>query len=53
MSDALKPLIGTAAEPINPEVWEWDARVVGHDRCPVVDTYWQTETGCMVITGTP
>ena len=38
-------LIGTVGEPINPEAWEWYWRVVGDGRCPVVDTWWQTETG--------
>ena len=38
-------LLGTVGEPINPEAWEWYWRVVGDGRCPVVDTWWQTETG--------
>ncbi|GAB4275653.1 MAG: acetate--CoA ligase [Coriobacteriia bacterium] len=46
-------LLGTVGEPINPEVWEWYHRVVGKGRCPVVDTYWQTETGGHVITPLP
>ncbi len=46
-------LLGTVGEPINPEVWEWYHRVIGRGRCPVVDTYWQTETGGFVITPLP
>ena len=43
-------LLGTVGEPINPEAWEWYHRVVGDGRCPIVDTYWQTETGaCMMV----
>ena len=38
-------LLGTVGEPINPEAWEWYWRVVGDGRCPIVDTWWQTETG--------
>src|SRR5262249_28923842 len=38
-------LLGTVGEPINPEAWEWYHRVVGDGRCPIVDTWWQTETG--------
>src|SRR5690606_22025047 len=38
-------LLGTVGEPINPEAWEWYYRVVGEERCPIVDTWWQTETG--------
>ncbi|GBU09712.1 acetyl-CoA synthetase [Gammaproteobacteria bacterium] len=43
-------LLGTAGEPINPEAWEWYYRVIGDSRCPIVDTWWQTETGGPVIT---
>jgi acetyl-CoA synthetase len=43
-------LLGTVGEPINPEAWEWYWRVVGDGRCPVVDTWWQTETGGILIT---
>ncbi|MAT49869.1 MAG: acetate--CoA ligase [Porticoccaceae bacterium] len=50
--DSLK-LLGTVGEPINPEVWEWYFRVVGKGRCPVVDTWWQTETGAHMITPLP
>ncbi len=46
-------LIGTVGEPINPEAWEWYHRVVGGGRCYVVDTWWQTETGGIMITGMP
>ena len=43
-------ILGTVGEPINPEAWEWYYRVVGEERCPIVDTWWQTETGGMLIT---
>ena len=43
-------LLGTAGEPINPEAWEWYYRVIGEGRCPILDTWWQTETGAPVIT---
>jgi acetyl-CoA synthetase len=46
-------LLGTVGEPINPEAWEWYYRVVGDGRCPVVDTWWQTETGAHMITPLP
>ncbi len=46
-------IIGTVGEPINPEAWEWYHRVVGGERCYVVDTWWQTETGGIMITGMP
>ena len=46
-------LLGTVGEPINPEVWEWYYRVVGGERCPIVDTWWQTETGGHMITPLP
>ncbi len=46
-------LLGTVGEPINPEAWEWYFRVVGQERCPVVDTWWQTETGAHMITPLP
>jgi acetyl-CoA synthetase len=46
-------LLGTVGEPINPEVWEWYHRVVGEGRCPIVDTWWQTETGGILITPLP
>ena len=46
-------LLGTVGEPINPEAWEWYHRVVGDGRCPIVDTWWQTETGGILITPLP
>ncbi len=46
-------LLGTVGEPINPEVWEWYHGVVGERRCPVVDTWWQTETGGIMISPLP
>ncbi|MBL4583690.1 MAG: acetate--CoA ligase [Pseudomonadales bacterium] len=45
--------LGTVGEPINPEAWEWYFRVIGESRCPVVDTWWQTETGGIMITPLP
>ena len=42
-------ILGTVGEPINPEAWEWYHRVVGDSRCPIVDTWWQTETGAIMI----
>jgi acetyl-CoA synthetase len=46
-------LLGTVGEPINPEAWEWYYRVVGDGRCPIVDTWWQTETGAALIAPLP
>ena len=46
-------LLGTVGEPINPEAWEWYYHVVGDGRCPIVDTWWQTETGGILITPLP
>jgi acetyl-CoA synthetase len=46
-------LLGSVGEPINPEAWEWYHRVVGDDRCPIVDTWWQTETGGILISPLP
>ena len=46
-------LLGTVGEPINPEAWEWYHRVVGDSRCPIVDTWWQTETGAHMLTPLP
>ena len=43
-------ILGTVGEPINPEAWEWYFKVVGDSSCPIVDTWWQTETGAMMIT---
>ncbi len=50
--DSLR-ILGTVGEPINPEVWLWYREKVGHNRCPVVDTWWQTETGGFMITPLP
>ena len=46
-------LLGTVGEPINPEAWEWYYKVVGEERCPIVDTWWQTETGGIMLTPLP
>ena len=46
-------LLGSVGEPINPEAWEWYFHVVGDSRCPIVDTWWQTETGAIMITPLP
>ncbi len=46
-------LLGSVGEPINPEAWEWYHHVVGDERCPIVDTWWQTETGGILITPLP
>ncbi|TMB41658.1 MAG: acetate--CoA ligase [Deltaproteobacteria bacterium] len=46
-------LLGTVGEPINPEAWMWYHRVIGRERCPIVDTWWQTETGGIMITPLP
>ena len=46
-------LLGTVGEPINPEAWEWYHKVIGESRCPIVDTWWQTETGGILITPLP
>jgi acetyl-CoA synthetase len=46
-------LLGSVGEPINPEAWEWYYRVVGDSRCPIVDTWWQTETGAHMLTPLP
>jgi acetyl-CoA synthetase len=46
-------LLGTVGEPINPEAWMWYYRVIGNKRCPIVDTWWQTETGSILITPLP
>jgi len=52
-SRASLTLLGTVGEPINPEAWEWYYHVVGDSRCPIVDTWWQTETGGILITPLP
>jgi acetyl-CoA synthetase len=46
-------LLGTVGEPINPEAWRWYHRVIGQERCPIMDTWWQTETGTFMITPLP
>ncbi len=46
-------LLGTVGEPINPEAWMWYHRTIGNERCPIVDTWWQTETGAIMITPLP
>ena len=46
-------LLGTVGEPINPEVWKWYYKIIGKEKCPIVDTWWQTETGGMMISPLP
>jgi acetyl-CoA synthetase len=46
-------LLGSVGEPINPEAWKWFHRVIGKEKCPIMDTWWQTETGAFMITPTP
>ena len=46
-------LLGSVGEPINPEAWKWYYRVIGKEKCPIMDTWWQTETGSFMITPTP
>jgi len=46
-------LLGTVGEPINPEVWKWYYRIIGKEKCPIIDTWWQTETGGMLISPLP
>jgi len=46
-------LLGTVGEPINPEAWVWYQQTIGHGRCPIVDSWWQTETGSIMIAGLP
>ena len=53
LAQASLRLLGSVGEPINPEAWEWYHRVVGDERCPIVDTWWQTETGGILITPLP
>jgi acetyl-CoA synthetase len=50
--DSLR-LLGTVGEPINPEAWMWYREFIGHNNCPIVDTWWQTETGAIMITPIP
>src|SRR5262249_26607535 len=45
--------LGTVGEPINPEAWMWYQRVIGKNRCPIVDTWWQTETGAIMMSPLP
>jgi acetyl-CoA synthetase len=52
-SRASLKLLGTVGEPINPEAWQWYHKVVGEERCPIVDTWWQTETGGIMISPLP
>jgi len=46
-------LLGTVGEPINPEAWMWYQQVIGHGKCPIIDTWWQTETGAMMLSPVP
>ncbi len=46
-------LLGTVGEPINPEVWKWYFKIIGHSKCPIIDTWWQTETGGMILSALP
>src|SRR5438477_12949494 len=46
-------LLGSVGEPINPEAWMWYREIIGKGRCPIVDTWWQTETGGIMITPLP
>lgn len=46
-------LLGTVGEPINPEVWKWYFKIIGKEKCPIIDTWWQTETGGMMISALP
>jgi acetyl-CoA synthetase len=46
-------LLGTVGEPINPEVWRWYFKTIGKEKCPIIDTWWQTETGGMMISALP
>jgi acetyl-CoA synthetase len=46
-------LLGSVGEPINPAAWDWYNRLIGKERCPIVDTWWQTETGCIMISPMP
>ena len=46
-------LLGSVGEPINPEAWRWYHRVIGKEQCPIMDTWWQTETGSFMITPLP
>ncbi|MEJ7708760.1 MAG: AMP-binding protein [Pyrinomonadaceae bacterium] len=46
-------MLGTVGEPINPEAWMWYREIIGKGRCPIVDTWWQTETGAIMIAPLP
>ena len=46
-------ILGSVGEPINPEAWEWYWKKIGNEKCPVMDTWWQTETGGFMITPMP
>ena len=46
-------LLGSVGEPINPEAWMWYREIIGGNRCPIVDTWWQTETGAIMISPLP
>jgi acetyl-CoA synthetase len=46
-------LLGSVGEPINPEAWMWYREVIGHNNCPIVDTWWQTETGAILVSPLP
>lgn len=46
-------LLGTVGEPINPEVWKWYFKIIGKEKCPIIDTWWQTETGGMILSSLP
>lgn len=52
-SRASLKVLGTVGEPINPEAWEWYHKVIGNEKCPIVDTWWQTETGAHMLTPLP
>jgi acetyl-CoA synthetase len=46
-------VLGSVGEPINPEAWHWYYKIIGHEKCSIVDTFWQTETGGHVLTPLP
>src|SRR5690625_7597364 len=46
-------LLGSVGEPINPEAWMWYREIIGGDRCPIVDAWWQTENGCILVSPLP
>ena len=53
MISPLCVFLGSVGEPIDPEAWHWYSHYVGHDRCPIVDTWWQTEAGGVLISTIP